>query len=305
MVSIKTVAVLGGSGNLGPAIVTELLSAGFSVTGVTREGSTNSTPKYPDGLPVQRVDYGSFDALKTVFDGQDAVVSVVGFPGLAGQKLAIDAAIAAGVKRFIPSEFGVNTQKARGTTIGNLLTVKIGVTDYLAEKAEANPSFTWSALTTGHFFDWALENGYYGINLKEKTAVIVDSGNEKAHSSNLAQIGRSVAGILKHPDETANKYLGTASFNAAQNEVIALVEELAGIKLTVESVKSADLHKSGQEKLAAGDPRAFSDFLREFAFAEGKGNALSEEESANALVGVPYESLRDTVTAWLKKAGVI
>jgi hypothetical protein len=145
-----------GSGNLGPSIIHELLSAGFTVTGVTREASasTNSTPKFPDNLPVKSVDYASFDALKAAFQGQDVVVSVVGTTAIGDQKTAIDAAAAAGVKRFIPSEFGVNTRKVRGTSIGKILTGKIAVVDYLEEKARGVEGFTWTGLSTGLFFDW-------------------------------------------------------------------------------------------------------------------------------------------------------
>jgi uncharacterized protein YbjT (DUF2867 family) len=145
-----------GSGNLGPSIIHELLSAGFTVTGVTREAaaSTNSTPKFPDNLPVKSVDYASFDALKAAFQDQDAVVSVVGTTAIGDQKTAIDAAAAAGVKRFIPSEFGVNTRKVRGTSIGKILAGKIAIVDYLQEKARAVEGFTWTGLSTGLFFDW-------------------------------------------------------------------------------------------------------------------------------------------------------
>lgn len=124
------------------------------MTGITREGSTNSTPKFPDNLAVKKVDYTSFDALKSAFDGQDAVVSVVATLAVAGQKVAIDAAVAAGVKRFIPSEFGINTRKLEGKTIGKILAAKIGIVDYLDEKSKENPSFTWTGLSTGLFFDW-------------------------------------------------------------------------------------------------------------------------------------------------------
>jgi hypothetical protein len=145
-----------GSGNLGPSIIHELLSAGFTVTGVTRESSTgtSSNPKFPDHLPIKSVDYTSFDALKAAFQNQDAVVSVVGTTAIGDQKTAIDAAAAAGVKRFIPSEFGINTRKVRGTSIGRILAGKIAVVDYLEEKARAVDGFTWTGLSTGLFFDW-------------------------------------------------------------------------------------------------------------------------------------------------------
>jgi hypothetical protein len=45
-----------------------------------------------------------------VIEGIDAVVSVVGSLALATQISFIDAAIEDGVKRFIPSEFGCDTQ---------------------------------------------------------------------------------------------------------------------------------------------------------------------------------------------------
>ncbi|KAK3313149.1 hypothetical protein B0H66DRAFT_584878 [Apodospora peruviana] len=294
---IKTVAVLGGSGNLGPFIVQELVAAGFAVTGVTREASTNSTPKFPDGLPVKSVDYGSLDALKMAFDGQDAVVSIVGAPGIGAQKLAVDAALAAGVKRFIPSEFGINTRKVRGTPIGKIVAGKIDVVDYLQEKAKKNPSFTWTGLSTGLFFDVALKIGAAGINLKDKTATVIDSGNEKWQASQRSHIGKAVAAILHHPEETANKYLGTASFNLSQNELIDLVEELTGVKLTVTHASSADVQKAGEEKLAQGDFRAFLDFLRAHNHADGAGNALTG--GANELIGLPYEDLREVVKGLL------
>jgi len=142
-----------GTGNLGTFIVQELVAAGFTVTGVTREASTNSTPKFPEGLDIKKVDYESFDNLKAAFDGQDAVVSVVGTFGIASQKVAIDAAVAAGVKRFIPSEFGVNTRKLGNEPIGKILAGKIAIVDYLQEKASENPGFTWTGLSTGLFFD--------------------------------------------------------------------------------------------------------------------------------------------------------
>ncbi|KAL2024910.1 hypothetical protein VTK56DRAFT_3609 [Thermocarpiscus australiensis] len=306
MASIKNVAVLGGTGNLGPAVIRELVSAGFSVTGVTREASTDSTPKFPNGVAVKKVDFNSFDALKAAFDGQDAVVSTVGAPGVSAQKVAIDAALAARVKRFIPSEFGINTRKVRGTPIGQILAGKIAIVDYLEEKARENPGFTWTGLSTGLFFDWGLDASGLGIiNLKDKKATVIDSGNEKWPASTLAQVGKAVVGVLRHPDETANKYLSTASFNLSQNDLIALVEELTGAKFPVTREKSADVQKAGEEKLATGDPRAFTYLLRAHNSADGAGNELKDEESANDLIGLPYEDLKAAVESWLKRQGAL
>jgi hypothetical protein len=110
---------------------------------------------------------------------------------------------------------------------------------------------------------------------------------------------------LKHPDETANKYISTASFNLSQNELIAVVEELTGSKLAVTKIKSADLQQTGETKLAAGDYSAFVDLLRAHNSADGAGNGLPEEKSANGLVGVPYEDVKEGVKSWLKREGAL
>ncbi|KAK4121940.1 NAD(P)-binding protein [Parathielavia appendiculata] len=310
MVPIKTVAVLGGSRNLGSSIVHELLSAGFTVTGITREASTSSTPTFPDSVPIKKVDYTSFDALKAAFRNQDAVVSVVGVAAaVVDQKIAIDAAAEAGIKRFIPSEFGINTRKLRplSHSLRKILGDKIAVVNYLEEKAQEVDGFTWTGLSTGLFLDWGLDDSGLGIiNLKDKTATVVDSGDEKFQASNLAQVSRAVVGILKHPEATANRYLAMASFNISQNELIAMVEELTKSKLAVTRVRWSDLELAGELKLVAEDgPAAFVDFLRVHTSADGAGNALSEEESANGLIGLPYEDVKSSVESWLRREGAL
>ncbi|KAL2169451.1 hypothetical protein VTG60DRAFT_5995 [Thermothelomyces hinnuleus] len=290
MVSIKTVAVLGGTGNLGPAVIRELVAAGFVVTAVTRAEGGAGAREVPAGVAaVKSVDYASLDDLTTAFQGQDAVVSTV-----------------ATAARFIPSEFGINTRKVRDTPIGKILAGKIAIVDYLEKVAAKGSELAWTGVSTGLFFEWGLERGGLGIvNLKDKTATVIDSGDEKWYASTLAQIGRVVAGILKNPDETANKYLSTASFNLSQNELIALVEELTGSKLSVTKVNSADLIRAGEEELTAGNFGAFVDLLRAHNNADGAGNGLPEEQSDNGLVGVPYEDVRTSVEEWLRREGAL
>lgn len=41
--------------------------------------------------------------------GRDIVLSAVGTAGLPGQLMHIEAAVAAGVKRYVPSEFGLDS----------------------------------------------------------------------------------------------------------------------------------------------------------------------------------------------------
>ncbi|KAI7766989.1 hypothetical protein LZL87_013327 [Fusarium oxysporum] len=293
MAALTKVAVLGASGNLGPPVVKALLDAGFKVTTITRQ---ESKATFPADVVVKRVDLSSKESLVEAVKGQDAIVSTVSGEAIASQKLFIDAAITAQVKRFIPSEFGVNTREARGTKFGQFVAPKIADVDYLIELSKRYTWFSWTGIATGAFFDWGLRNGFFGFDLKNKTCQIYDSGNEPFSGTNLAFIGKCVTAALAKPEATANKFLTIASFTVSQNEVKKVIEEEIGSELTTANVKTSDLEKIGQEKLANNDPSAFVEYLSQYVFADGAGQAVTENAAVTVL-GLQEESLRETVRA--------
>ena len=151
----------------------------------------------------------------------------------------------------------------------------------------------------------AIERGI-AINHKDKSVKLVDSGNEKWQASTLTHIAKVVAGILKHPAKTANKYVETASFNVSQNEIIAIVEELTGTKYTVTKASSAELQSLGEEKLAKGDFSAFGPLLEAYNYGDGKNHALKAEDFVDSSVGVATdEDVKTVIKKSLVKAGVI
>lgn len=103
---------------------------------------------------MKKVDYDSLESLKDALAGNDAVVSVIATAAIKAQQTIVDAAVAAGIKRFIPSEFGINTRIVGGTPIGKILSGKVATVDYLDSKAKENPGFSWTGVSTGLFFDW-------------------------------------------------------------------------------------------------------------------------------------------------------
>lgn len=121
------------------------------MTAFAREGSES---KFPADVTVKRVDYQSVESLTSALDGQDAVVSTIATVAVGGQTTLVDAAISAKVRRFIPSEFGINTRIVGGTAIGNILQGKVKTLDYIISKSQENPWFTWTGISSGIFFDW-------------------------------------------------------------------------------------------------------------------------------------------------------
>jgi len=82
----------------------------------------------------------------------DAVVSTLNFPALGEAQIAlIDAAKVAGVKRFVPSEFGSDTTNPKVLETVALLTGKKKVVDYL--KTKEGDGFEWTSLINGALLD--------------------------------------------------------------------------------------------------------------------------------------------------------
>ena len=74
--------------------------------------------------------------------------SALGAPQIA----LIDAAKAAGVKRFLPSEFGSDTTNEKVIELAELLKGKKQIVDHL--KTKEGDGFEWTSFLTGGFLDW-------------------------------------------------------------------------------------------------------------------------------------------------------
>lgn len=157
----KNVAIAGATGNLGPSLVNALLDAGFEVTIFTRAGG-RTPANLPHGVSkVVPVEYTSVSSLTSALRGHDVFVSNI--PNHGAQKPLIDAAIAAGVKRFVPSEFGMDVMRDEKTAA--LPMFKDGkkvIQEYLKEKSG---EISWTCVVTGLFLDWCLDVGF-SVDLK-------------------------------------------------------------------------------------------------------------------------------------------
>lgn len=120
------------------------------MTALTR---AESSATFPSSVIVKKVDYSSSSSIAEALKGQDAVVSTIATLALTAQNTLVEEAIKAGVKRFIPSEFGLNTQRVTGG-VEKILGAKIALQEHLGKAAAANPSFSWTGVATGLFFDW-------------------------------------------------------------------------------------------------------------------------------------------------------
>lgn len=123
-------------------------SQGSSLT-ISALSRADSGASFPVGINVIRTDYTPA-SLENALVGQDVVISMLGDAGLPLQKRIVDAAIAAGVQRIFPSEFGCRTYIDRVVALMPYFQQKRDLIEYLKTK---EGSITWTALIPNPFFD--------------------------------------------------------------------------------------------------------------------------------------------------------
>ncbi|KAF2964794.1 hypothetical protein GQX73_g8778 [Xylaria multiplex] len=222
MSAINNVVLAGAAGNLGPAILEQLLKAGFHVTVFTRSGSTN---EYPSSVTVKTVDYDSVESLTAALQGQDAVVSTLGAPAFSKQLNLVEAAVKANVKRFLPSEFGSDTTNPKTSKLA-VFADKVAVQKALAKEA-ANGSISYTNIHNGPFFDWGIKVGLI-LNANEKSITLYNGGERPFSTTTLESIGKAVVGVLKKPDETKNRSVYIQDAAPTLKHLKALAEKVTG-----------------------------------------------------------------------------
>lgn len=135
-----------------------------------------------------------------------------------------------------------------------------------------------------------------GFNVAERTAVIYDSGTEHFTGTTLEGIGQSVVGVLRHPDETANRFVRTRSIKTCQNELLEAFQGASSEKWVVTHEKAADLLESGRRKHQAGDRGYILDLLVTQLYEAGSARcvvAARREDSDAELLGIREETARE------------
>ncbi|CAO2651073.1 Nn.00g093700.m01.CDS01 [Neocucurbitaria sp. VM-36] len=290
--SIKNVIIIGAGGNLGPSILDAFLKSSFNTTVLSRQDSKST---FPSGVKVVRADFESISSLKDAFQGQDAVISLIAGVAIGDQNKLIDAAIAAGVKRFVPSEFGSNVPDKRTRDIVPVFEGKYQTVNYLKSKES---EISWTSVINGPFFDWGLKVGFLGFNFSDKTATLFDDGKAHFTGTNLEQIGLALVKSLEKADLTKNQYVYISSFRTTQREILAVAEKVTGSKWTVTNVDVKEYIKQAQAKLEKGDFSGIPALIVGATYGvENELGDFSSEGLWNEKLGLPKENLEDTIKA--------
>ncbi|CAG8552785.1 215_t:CDS:2 [Diversispora eburnea] len=224
--TFKTVAIAGATGKLGYPIAEAFLNDGSYKIKILRQKPENKNERAEllasKGAEIVYVDYTQKDDLVKALKGTDVIVST-----LAPNKAHIDfctiqipllnAAKEAGVKRFIPSEFGGEYTPGAHPFINSKIQFR--------EELEKN-GIEYTYIFTGIFQEFI---EMLGFDLKNKTVTFYVDGDPKIHSTSLADIGKYTVESLKLP-EARNATIRVAGSTFTIKEILQKFEEATGSK---------------------------------------------------------------------------
>ncbi|KAK3178429.1 hypothetical protein OEA41_000564 [Lepraria neglecta] len=135
-------------------------------------------------------------------------------------KKIIDAAIKAGVKRLILSDFGTNVPELQTTEPVPIYQGKVKIREYMERREDAG--LTWTGVVVRAFFDW------FAFQVAVVATTIFDSSDTLTNFTLLSTVGKATSAILEKPAETANRYVFINSFRTTQNHVLATLKKATG-----------------------------------------------------------------------------
>lgn len=265
------------------------------MTILTREDSNKT---FDPRAKVAKVDYESLDSLKAAFTGQDAVVNTLNVGSIAKpiHLRLIDAAVANGVKRFIPSEFGSDTTNALVSRIPAFVD-KAAIQEYL-QNVSRETDLSYSLLITGPFLDWGIEKGFI-LDLSGPVVPLYDGGNRQFSTTTLSGVGKGIVGILNNLETTKNSTVYVNEARLTQRELL----ELSGKALETKTIKTTDLEQEAFVELAKPSPNPalfVGKFILGAIFGEGSGSLFDSEKVSNDSFGLKLlsrEELRGIINA--------
>jgi hypothetical protein len=293
-------SIQAGGTNIGHHLVKNLASKPdlFTVSVVARKSSKST---YPAGTAVQYVDDDlPHSQLVQALRGQDALISAIGFDAIALEEKLIDAAIEAKIKRFFPSEYGVNNTHPEARKLSPIFGSKADIIEQL--RAKESTGLTWTAVPTGLWLDWTLEPAiaFAAINVKAHTATLWQNGTHQLSWSTLPWSAEGIAQMLLHPEQTANKIVPLHGVLASQNEIIAILEHLQGVKYEISHFEHDKVIVDAQQKWKESrDRKSAVALVKAGFFLDGYGSNLVAEglvQNGNEYLTLEPLSVEEIVT---------
>lgn len=192
--------------------------------------------------------------LTEALKGQDALINATSVSDVTPQINIVYAAVAAGVYRYLPSEYGLDTNNPAIGALPIFEAAAAGLKHMHEKCAVSGGATTYTEVHTGAFLDWCFETGFLGILLRARDVTLYDDGANEIAYTTLEWAGKAVVGVLAHPEETANRPVYVANTYTSQKKLLALAKEVPGEEgWTIKHRSTDEMLEKSTAKLEAGD----------------------------------------------------
>lgn len=255
MSGIKNIALAGAAGSIGSVLLQKLIADPQLTPTVLRRNGSKST--FPSGVNVINVDYNSVEALTAALKSQHGLVMTMSTDPDASraQEPLIEAAVAAGVDRVIPAEFGSNmlnelTQKLP------VFGAKMEAADLIVGKAEKG-ELTYTRIFSGALLDWGIDKKFV-FNLDEP--FVLGHGNDQFSATSIDTVASAIVSVFHHFEQTKNKVLYIEDLQVTQNELLEMAKKAAPEREWTfkQQLNLDELHAQSDEQLSKGEINAFT-----------------------------------------------
>ncbi|KAK9423300.1 putative NmrA-like family protein [Seiridium unicorne] len=304
MSAFSNILLIGATGSIGSVVLEALQKdPGATLTLLQRQTSKSTLPAHLKTIRI--ADSYPTEELVEAFQGQDVVLNFMTTLSVSGQYRMIDAAISAGVRRYVPSEYGLNNMRPDAQALSQVFHDKGKVQEYLRAKA-ADGAIEWMSISSGMWLKWSMKHGFLGMHAPERRFVFWDDGEGLFSCTTEENTALGLIEALKKPAETKNTNIFLSDFAVSQKQLLKVIERVHGVTYTTETIDSHALIEEKTEAGRNGDYLANSALI-ETGFVTGRYGGYLEKEGEiwNEKLGLPKKSLDEVIKAALKSLGEI
>ncbi|MEQ7921797.1 aromatic alcohol reductase [Xanthomonas sp. WHRI 1810A] len=293
-----------GAGELGLCVLRELAThvangTAASLTVLLRASTVASTDPgkraelnalHALGIEILQADLinDSVEDLGRHFGGFDTVISCVGFVAGAGtQRKLARAVLEAGVKRYVPWQFGVDYDVIGRGSAQDLFDEQLDVRDLL----RAQRTTEWLIISTGMFTSFLFEPVFGVVDLAHNTVHALGSWDTRVTVTTPEDIGTLTAAILFAEPRLANQVVFVAGDTLSYGQLADTLDTVLDRQLTRVAWDVPLLER----RLAAAPEDQMSKYRA--VFAQGRGVAWDKRDTFNGAHGMELT----TAAAWIEQ----
>ncbi|MET0612375.1 MAG: aromatic alcohol reductase, partial [Pseudomonas caspiana] len=228
----------------------------------------------------------SGETLAEHFRHFDTVISCVGFVAGAGTQLKLtQAALKAGVKRYVPWQFGVDYDVIGKGSPQDLFDEQLEVRELL----RAQRTTQWLIISTGMFTSFLFEPAFGVVDLAKNTVHALGTWDTQVTVTTPEDIGKLTALIIFAEPRLIDQVVFVAGDTLSYRQLADILDEKLGRTLSRVECTVPQLNAA----LAAAPHDSLCKYRA--VFAQGKGVAWDKKRTFNATHGIELTTVADWV----------